>query len=90
MLRRGQTVFDAEVGAELVELVPAGSFAFAQTEQAVGEFLPVIGQNGADAQRAGPFQVAQEAAGVGGGLGFLDADEHPAGCPINGDIQIAA
>ena len=41
MLRRGQTVFDAEVGAELIELVLASGDAFAQTEQAVGEFFPV-------------------------------------------------
>jgi hypothetical protein len=39
MLRRRQTVFDAEVGAELVELMLTCGDAFAQTEQAVGEFL---------------------------------------------------
>ena len=38
MLRRGHTVFDAEVGAELVERVLTCCGAFAQAEQAVGEF----------------------------------------------------
>ena len=81
MLRRGQAVFDAEIGAELVELVFAGGGALAQTKEAVGKLFSVIGQNGADAQRAGPLQVAQEPAGVGSGLGVVDTNEHPAGCP---------
>jgi len=41
VLRRSQAVFDAEIGAEQVELVLAGGAAFAQTEQAVGELFPV-------------------------------------------------
>jgi hypothetical protein len=52
MLRRGQTVFDAEVGAELIELVLARGRAFAQAEETVGEFLAVIGQNRPDPDRA--------------------------------------
>ena len=46
-----------------------------------------LGQYCADADRAGAFEVAQEPAGVGGGFGFTDPDEHPAGRPINGDEQ---
>ncbi len=69
VLRRGQTVLDAEVNAEQVEFVLAGGGPFAQTEQAVGEFLAIIGQHRPDVDRAGPFQVAQEPAGIGGGLG---------------------
>ena len=88
MLRRGQAVLDIEVGAKLIELVPVCGFAFAQTEQAVSEFLPVVGQNGADAQRASPFQVAQKSSRIGGGLGFEDPDEHPAGCTIDGHEQV--
>ena len=82
MRGRGKAVFDAEVCTEPVELVLACRGALAQTEQAVGEFLAIIGQNGADADRAGPLQIAKKPAGVGGGPGFEDADEHPAGCPI--------
>jgi hypothetical protein len=41
MLRRGQTVFDAEVGAVLIELVLARGRAFAQAEETVGEFRAV-------------------------------------------------
>ena len=65
MLRRGQTMFDAEFGAEQVELVLAGGASFAQAEQAIGEFLAIVGKYGADADRTDPFQIAQEAAGVG-------------------------
>ena len=81
VLRGSQAMLDPEVTAQQVELVPSGGGALAQTEQAVGKLLSVIGQNGADAQRAGPPQVAQEAAGVRGGLGLEDADENPAGRP---------
>jgi len=80
------------VGAELIELVLAGGVALAQAEQAVGERLAArhwartngavdgsLGQHRADADRAGPFQIAQKPAGIGGSLGFADADEDPAG-----------
>jgi len=60
------------VGAKLIELVLAGGSALAQTGQAVGELLAVIGQHRSDADPlpgralrsngprggAGPFQVA--------------------------------
>ena len=39
--RRRQAVFDAEVGAEQVELVLTGGGALAQAEEAVGELFPV-------------------------------------------------
>ncbi len=60
MLRWGKTMFDSEFGAELVELVPAGGASFAQAEQAIGEFLAIVGENYADAYRAGPFQIARD------------------------------
>jgi hypothetical protein len=88
--RRGEAVLDARVCAELVELVLAGGNAFAQAEQAVGELLAIVGKHGADAHRAGAFQVAQEAAGVGSGLGLEDADEDPAGRAVDGHEQVAA
>ena len=90
VLRRCKAVFDFKVCAELVELVLPGGLAFAQTEQAVGEFLPVIGQDRPDPDWAGPFQIAQKAAGISGGLGFEDPDEDPAGCPVNCHEQVAA
>ena len=83
-------MFDSEFGAELVELVPAGGASFAQAEQAIGEFLAIVGENCADAYRAGPFQIAQEAPGIRCRLGFVDADEHPAGCPVDGHEQVTA
>ena len=83
-------MFDAEVSAELIKLVLAGGLAFAQAEETVGDFRPVIGQDRPDPDWAGPFQIAQKSAGVGGGLGFEDPDEHPAGCAVDGHEQIAA
>ena len=55
MRRRGQTVFDAKVRGEQVELVFACRGAFAQTEETVGKFLSVIGPNRPDPDGAGPF-----------------------------------
>jgi hypothetical protein len=70
-LGRGQSVLDAQFGAELVELVFACGRALAQAEQAVGELLAPrhclsdqwrsngsIGQNGPAPDRAGALQVA--------------------------------
>ena len=81
VLRRGEAVFDVEVGAQLVERVLAGGRALAQAEQAVGERLAArhrartngavngsLGQHRSDADRAGSLQVAQKPAGVGSGL----------------------
>jgi hypothetical protein len=100
---RGQAVFDTRPGAEPVERVRARRGTPAQAEEAVGELLPPrhcrsdqwrsngsIGQDDADADRAGALQVAQEASGVGGGPGLEDADEDPAGGAVDGDEQIAA
>jgi len=61
-------VLDAQVTAQFIEFVLPGRAAFAQTEQAVGEFLAIIGEKGPDLHRAGPFQIAQKVAGAGGGL----------------------
>ena len=81
VLRRGQAMVDGEVGAEPVELVLAGGAALAQAEQAVGELFAVVGQHRPDAHRAGPFEIAQEAAGIGGGLGPVDRGRTPSGSP---------
>ena len=83
VLLRGQTVLDAEVVAEMIELVLASGVAFAKAEQSVGELFAIVGENGADVQKACAFQIAQETAGVSGGLGLEDSDEYPAGCPVN-------
>ena len=90
VLRRGKTVLDAEVGAEQVELMLACWAEFALTEQAVGEFLPVIGQDRLDPDWTGAFQIALKPAGIGGSLGPVDPDEHPAGCPVNRHEQVTS
>jgi hypothetical protein len=54
-------VFETRSGAAPVERVPARRRAPAQAEQAVGERLVVVRENGADADRAGALQVAQAA-----------------------------
>ena len=94
MLWRGEAVFDAQVTAQLIELVLAGGRALSQAEQAVGERLAArhwartngavngsLGQHRANPHRAGPFQVTQKPAGIGGGLGVVDADEDPRAMP---------
>ena len=76
-------MLDAQLGAELIELVLACRGAFAQAEEPVGELLAVIGQNGADADRAGALQVAQEPSGIGSRPGLGDADA-PGAPPVQG------
>ena len=51
-------MLDGKGGAKLIERVPAGGAAFAQAEQAVGEFAAIVRKLGADADRTGPFQIA--------------------------------
>ena len=50
-----------ECRAELVKLLLSCRDTLAQAEEAVGDLLPVVSQNGADTDRAGAFQCAQEA-----------------------------
>ena len=82
-------MLDAEVGAELIELVPPGGLAFAQTEQTIGEFLTPrhclsdqwrsnvsISQDRPDPDGAAPFQIAQEPAGNDGCHGFAYAADY--------------
>lgn len=56
---RAQTVLDVQVDAGPVELMLAGRRSLAQTEEAIGELLPVIGQDCADTDRASSFKVTQ-------------------------------
>ena len=96
-----QAMFDTQIGAELIEFVPAGGAALAQTEQAVGELLAIVGQDGTDADRTGAFEIAQveptsaigsspmARAGVGCGRGVVDADKDPPRRPVDGDEQVA-
>ena len=78
-----RAVFDLQIGAELIAFMLAGGAAFAQTEQAVGEFFPIVGRYRAEPHRAGAFEVALNSTGIGGGLGFIDADEDPARRPVD-------
>ena len=91
-----QAVFDVEGGAELVERVRARGRPLAQAEEPVSELLAVangrseqwrnhrqLRENGADADRADVFQIAQEPPGVGRGLRRKDADEAGAS-PVQG------
>ena len=76
-------MLDAQLGAELIELVLACCGAFAQAEEPVGEFLAVVREYGPDADRAGALQVAQEPSGIGCGPGLEDADA-PGAPPVQG------
>ena len=86
-LRRSEAVFDAQLGAEQVEQVRARGCALAQAEEAIRELLAVIGQDGADAERAGALQVTQKPPRIGRRLCLEDADKHPSRCPVDGDEQ---
>ena len=85
-----KAVLDLEGRAERVELMRSGCRPLAQAEEPIRELLAVVGKNGADADWAGAFQIPQEAAGVGRSLGREDADEDPAGRPVNGHEEVAA
>ncbi len=82
-------MLDTQIRAQRIELVLAGGSASAQAEQTVGELFLVIGKNGADADRTGPLQIAQEPAGIGGRFGLVDADEDPTGGAVDGYEQLA-
>lgn len=83
-------MLDVEGGAERVELMFASCGPLAQAKEPISELLSIIGQNSADADWAGTLQVAQEAARIGCRLCIENANEHPAGRPINGNEKIAA
>ena len=53
-----QTMFDVQIVAEPVKLVPAGRAALAQTKEAIGELFAVISQDRADADRTSSFKVS--------------------------------
>ena len=79
-----------KVVTESVELVLAGGDALAKAEQAVGKLAAIVRENGPDPHRTGPFQIPRKPAGIRGGLGVVDADEDPAGRPVDGDKQVAS
>ena len=89
-LCRGQAVLDVKRRTEPVELVCAGCRALLQAKEAIGEFLAIVGKNRSDPDRASTRQVAQEAPGIGRGLGIEDANEHPAPRTVDRDEQVAS
>ena len=62
-------MLDAEFGAEPVELMVPRSGACPGSEEPVGELFSIVGQYPGDPDRAGAVQIAQEPAGIRGGLG---------------------
>ena len=87
---RGQTVFDIQFGAELVELMLARRSTLAQAEEAIGELFSVVRENRADADRAGTLKIAQEAPGIRSSLCLENADENPPCRPVDGHEEVAA
>ncbi len=83
-------MFDPEPGAEAVELMIAGRGAAAKAEEPVGGLLAVVRQHAGDPHRGGALRVAQEPAGVGRSLHWVDAHEDPAGGAVDHDEQIPA
>ena len=86
----GEPVFDAQAVAQEFELVLARGVLGAAAEQAVGELLTVVGQDGLDHKRRGLGHLVDEAACSRLHLAPLDRDEHPARCAVDGHERIAA
>ena len=89
-LRRGQAMLDVQGGAERVELMFASRSTFAQAEEAIGELFSIISEYGADAHRAGAFQVTQEAPRIGRCLAVADTNKDPAGRSVDGHEEVTA
>jgi len=87
--RRGQTMLDIKGRTKGIELVLADRSALAQTDEAIRELLAIVREYSADADRAGTFQVTQEAPRIGRGLGLEDADEDPTCGSVDGNEQIS-
>lgn len=59
-------------------------------KKAIRERFALVGENGADAHRAGPLQITQEAPGVGRRPGLEDADKDPGRGAVDCDEEVAA
>ena len=82
-------VLDVESCTELIELMLTGGCPLAQAEKAICERFAVVCEDSADTDGARPFQVAQEAPGIGCGLCIEDADKDPAGGPVDCHKEVA-
>ena len=83
-------MLDVQVGTELVELVLARLSTLAQAEEAIGKLFSIVRENRANADRAGTFQVSQEAPSIRRSLYLENADENPTRRAVYGHKQIAA
>lgn len=86
----GEPMLDAQRGAQLIEGVPPGGCALARGEEAISELLAVVGEDRADAQRAGLGQGGQEGTRRSCALGALELDEHPVRGSVDGHEQVAS
>lgn len=68
--------------------MPAGRRTLSPCDEAIREFLAVVGQDRSDTEGSGLVQFLQEAPGVGSALAGIDTHEHPAGGAINGHKQV--
>jgi hypothetical protein len=53
----GQTMVNAEFGAQRIELMFASRCTLAQAKETVSKLLTIIGKNGANAQRTGALKL---------------------------------
>ena len=79
-----------EGGAKFVELMFASCGPLTQAKEPISELFSIIGQNGADADRAGTLQVSQESPGIRSSLCLENADENPPCRPVDGHEEVAA
>lgn len=76
--------------AKRIKLMFAGCGPLAQANKPICKLLPIIRENGANANWTGTLEVTQKPAGIGCRLCIENADEDPPRGPINGYEKIAA
>ena len=84
-----QAMLDLQFGTQLVEGMLTGGGALTRGDEAVGELLAVVGQDGLNMERRGLGQGFQEVLGVGRRLGGINGHEDTAGGPIYRDEEVA-
>ena len=82
-------MLDAQLLAQLIELMVAAGLALPAGKQAIRELLAVVSQQLGDPDRTGLVQRLQEGLRTGGCLVGLELHEDPARGPVDGHEQIA-
>lgn len=85
----GESMLDAQLLAQLIELMVAAGFAFPAGKQPVRELLAVVRQQLGDFERTGFVQSLQKGLRTGSCFVGLQLHEHPTRGPVDGHEQVA-